>query len=69
MCGELADVPTDGDTIRAAFDAWIAEVDPNGSLNDYERGRLYLGPAGSSVRTHIAEIRRKNGEGSGAGAE
>lgn len=30
------------DEIRADFDAWIAEADPDGRLNDYERGRLYL---------------------------
>lgn len=32
----------DHDPIREAFDAWIAEVDPDGRLNDYERGRMYL---------------------------
>lgn len=30
------------DPIREAFDAWIAEVDPDGTMDDYQRGRAYL---------------------------
>jgi hypothetical protein len=30
------------DPIREAFDAWIAEIDPTGAMDDYQRGRLYL---------------------------
>lgn len=33
---------TETDPVRDRFDAWIAEVDPEGRLNDYQRGRLYL---------------------------
>lgn len=41
MQAELAE-PTDRDLIREVFDAWVAKVDPENTLNDYERGRLYL---------------------------
>lgn len=30
------------DEVREAFDAWIAKVDPDNRLDDYQRGRLYL---------------------------
>jgi len=30
------------DDIRKEFDAWIAEVDPNGQMDDYTRGRAWL---------------------------
>lgn len=30
------------DAVRAAFDEWVAGVDPDGKLDDYARGRLYL---------------------------
>ena len=30
------------DEIRAKFDAWISEVDPDGAIDDYARARLYL---------------------------
>ena len=30
------------DAIRERFDAWIARIDPNGELDDYQRGRLWL---------------------------
>jgi hypothetical protein len=33
---------SDPDPIREAFDAWISQVDPDGRLDDYKRGRLYL---------------------------
>lgn len=42
MKARLDALPKDADPIRDAFDAWIAEVDPTGALNDYQRGRLYL---------------------------
>lgn len=28
------------DEVRAAFDAWVVQVDPEGKLNDYQRSRL-----------------------------
>jgi hypothetical protein len=34
--------PPSHDAIRAEFDAWIARVDPDGMLDDYARGRLFL---------------------------
>lgn len=40
----------DPDPIREAFDRWIAAVDPDGSLNDYQRGRLYLKEAARTSR-------------------
>ena len=30
------------DTIRAEFDAWIAEVDPHNRMDDYQRGRAFF---------------------------
>lgn len=47
ICGDMVEAlqarsEDDHDPIREAFDAWIAEVDPEGRLNDYQRGRLYL---------------------------
>lgn len=33
---------TGPDEVREAFDGWIAEVDPDNRMNDYERGRAYL---------------------------
>lgn len=29
------------DEVRAAFDAWAAEHDPDGTMDDYERAKLY----------------------------
>lgn len=29
------------DEVRASFDAWAAEVDPDGAMDDYRRARLY----------------------------
>lgn len=36
------DAATGPDEIRAAFDEWIAKVDPNNQMDDYQRGRLWL---------------------------
>lgn len=30
------------DDVRAAFDIWVATVDPHGEMDDYRRGRAYL---------------------------
>jgi hypothetical protein len=48
------------DPIRTAFDAWIERVDPAGTLNDYQRGRLYLRHYGTSAYP---------GDGEGQGTE
>jgi len=40
MVEDLACLP-EHDQVRADFDAWIAEVDPAGTMDDYERARWY----------------------------
>jgi hypothetical protein len=47
MMAELDALP-EQDTIRSATDEWLARVDPEGRLDDYQRGRLWLrdDPAG-----------------------
>lgn len=43
VAGGLANLHEDGpDPIREAFDLWISTVDPDGKLDDYQRGRLFL---------------------------
>lgn len=31
------------DQVRAAFDAWLAEVDPERKMNDYQLARVHAG--------------------------
>lgn len=38
------------DTVRQAFDAWAAMVDPENRLDDYQRGRLYLKAVADEAR-------------------
>jgi hypothetical protein len=40
--GERLDAATGPDEIRQKFDEWVARVDPENRLNDYERGHLFL---------------------------
>lgn len=30
------------DSVRAETDAWLAEIDPDGKLDNYQRGRMFL---------------------------
>jgi hypothetical protein len=41
MVGRLAALPP-VDEVRAEFDAWAAKIDPDGAMDDYCRGRLYV---------------------------
>jgi hypothetical protein len=41
MYKQLGEQPESPDKVRAAFDAWLAEIDPEGKLNDYELARAY----------------------------
>jgi hypothetical protein len=38
---DLGSIP-DPDPVRAEFDAWIARVDPDDRMDDYQRGRMWL---------------------------
>jgi len=38
--GKLA-AASGSDEVREAFDAWLAEVDPDNRMDDYQRARLY----------------------------
>jgi hypothetical protein len=43
------------DHVRAEFDDWVARVDPDGRLDDHERGRLWLRdhPANAAAGTDV----------------
>lgn len=70
------------DEVRAAYDAWIAEIDPHGVMDDYARGRAYLrrsairaSPAGFGVSQEankpepLTALSSQQGADDGAGEE
>lgn len=59
----------DPDPIREAFDAWIEQVDPTGTLNDYQRGRLYLKSFPAETPTSSPNTSQTPAADSGDGGE
>jgi hypothetical protein len=63
MLAKVNALPDDGldpDPVREAFDAWIERVDPDHSMDDYRRGRLYLRHYGTDTypASHTPSDRR-----------
>lgn len=53
MDAALKDAEGKPDTVRAAYDAWISRIDPLGTMDDYQRGRLWLRDDPCGLLSHL----------------